>query len=56
MQKVKLIKYHQGNIAGTVVEVDNNAAHSLIDGGIARLYRPQEYSTRQLRAGKYKKK
>ena len=58
MQKVKLSKYHQGNPAGTIIEVDNNTAHSLIDGQIAKLYRSAEqtYSTRQMRAGKYKQK
>jgi len=55
MRQIKFLKRCGVYKRGEVALVPNNTAHSLIDGGYAKLYSPQtkrKYKTRQLSAGR----
>ena len=40
LQKVKLLKHHNGRLKGAVVEVDDKRAAKMIETGIAKRPRP----------------
>lgn len=56
MRRVRLLEQYNGKQVGTIIEVENNDAHALIDMGVAELVSfPSKRPNKMVEAGKTKR-
>lgn len=53
MQKIIFLKNYEEYFEGDIVFVDNNKAHSIIDGGFAKVFK--DYEDKMMRSNKRRK-